>query len=160
MSVKILTVFICAAVGTATGYAVLLRYKKIDRYFEGVCGVISELKKNLAYRRDAAVKVLSSVSADGLLKKQIEEYGAFVQSKDSALEISRGFLPADAHAKVTALFGSLGCSDEKTQLGELDMNAETFGSLKRDAADKLKKLGPLAVKLGFLFGLGVGVLFL
>lgn len=159
MTGKILIVVICAAVGTFAGFVVMNAYRRNVEYLDGVCGLISELKRNMAYRRDAAASVLSGFETKSVqLKKNIGEYMAFVNAKDGKLEISRGFLPPRTHSGVCELFASLGGGDGGAQQRELEIFGSTFEEQRATAAKKSEKYGALAVKLGFLFGLGVGIL--
>ena len=159
MSVKIFIVFLCAAIGVATGYAVMRSYRRNYEYLDGVCAIIGELKRNIAYRRDGAVSVLRAVDIKSRqLEKNVGEYIAFAGSKADKPEISRGLLPAEVHSRTSELFASIGRSDGQSQLDELDMFAERFSALRGVAENKYKKLGGVAVKLGFLIGLGVGIL--
>ncbi len=161
MTAKILILFLCTAVGTATGFFVMKAYRRNLLYMDSVCAMISELKRNISYRRDSAAAILGNFEPKSAqLKKNIDEYLTYVESKDGSLEISRGFLSADSHRKVNEFFKSLGKSDGSSQIGELEMYSQTFGDLKNAAAEKSEKYGTLAVKLGFLFGVGVGILFL
>ncbi len=161
MTGKLLMVLICATVGAATGYLVMRAYKRNKTYMESVCAMIAELKRNISYRRDSVLDILNGFETECVqLKKNIAEYSVYAEEKGGRLEISRGFLSASDHAKVKELFGSLGVFDGKSQLDALDTFAVEFDALKRSAVEKSDKYGVLAVKLGFLFGLGVGVLFL
>ena len=137
MSVKILIVFICTAVGTAAGYFV----------------------RNRSSRRDAAASVLGAAAIDSAqLKKNVAEYIAYTGGKADKPTLSRGFLSAGTYARVCELFYSLGKSDGNSQLDELEMFLKTFGDMRAAAETKCKKQGAVAVKLGFLLGLGVVVL--
>ncbi len=159
MSTKLLIVFLCAAVGTVAGLAVMKRYKRNFLYLDGVCSVISELKRNMSYRRDDAVSVLKRCEVPSAhLKKNIDEYIAFAAAKDGKLSLSRGFLSSAEYANVCALFETVGGSGGAVQASELDGFGTVFTEHKTAAADKLKKYGTAAVKLGFLFGLAVGIL--
>ncbi len=161
MSVKIFVIFICAAIGTAGGYSVMRAFKRNAAYLENVRAMIGALKRNISYRRDSVASVLGEYAAESpQLKKNIDEYIAYVGEKDGKLTLSRGFLSAQAYKRVCELFSSLGKSDGGTQIGELEMFEKSFDELCSLASEKYTKYGPLAVKLGFLFGLGVGVLFL
>lgn len=159
MSVKILIVFVCTAVGTLVGFLIMLRYKRNSAYFEGICAVISELKRNISYRRDSASQVLGGMNIESAqLKKNVGEYIEYAKGTSDKPTISRGFLSEEAYSRVCELFGSLGRADSATQIRELDMFSETFGKLSAAAKQKSDKLGAVAVKIGFLLGLGVGIL--
>ena len=159
MSVKILIVFVCTAVGTLVGFLIMLKYKRNCAYLEGVCAVIGELKRNIAYRRDAASQVLSGMNIQSAqLKKNVGEYIEYAKGGSDKPTISRGFLGEEVYSRVLELFGSLGRADSATQIKELDMFADSFDKLSSEAKQKSDKLGTVAVKLGFLFGLGVGIL--
>lgn len=161
MTAKLLIVFVCAAVGAATGYFVMSAYNRNRLYMESVCAMIAELKRNISYRRDSVAGILGGFETESpQLKKNIAEYSAYAAAKDGELVISRGFLSANDHAKVKELFGSLGVSDGRSQTEGLEAFAAEFDALKKAAIERSEKYGTLAVKLGFLFGLGVGVLFL
>lgn len=161
MSIKLLIIFICAAVGTLAGFLTMRSYRRSYRYLDGVCSLINELRRNIAYRRDSVASILGSYSTESAqLKKNIAEYIAYASSKDGSPDISRGYLPATVHERVCSLFRALGQSDGEGEISELERFSLEFIELRDKAAQKSEKYGPLAVKLGFLFGLGVGVLFL
>lgn len=161
MSIRIVIMFICAAIGTAAGYAIMRTYRRNLAYLEDMCNLVNELKRNISYRKDSATAVLGAFGAESAqLKKNIEEYIKFASEKDGKLEISRGTLQKTTYASVCGFFSSLGLYDGAAQLGELEMYGSGFCDLKKAAAEKSEKYGPLAVKLGFLFGLCAGVLFL
>ena len=161
MSIKILAVFVFTAIGTAVGYAVMRTYKRNLSYMRAVCELIADLKRNISYKRDGAVNILSGyTSSDDRLNGNIREYLAYATSKSGELSISKGFLPQDAYKQVVGLFSSLGASDDVGQLNELKLYEDAFSVLKNSAEEKSDKYGALSVKLGFLFGLAVGILFL
>lgn len=163
MTFKILVVALCAALGTAAGYIIMKSYKRKTSYMSGLCALIGELKRNISYRRDAAASVAEgfSLSAEsGLLKKHIDEYKAFVAAKNGELILSRSFLSKDAYSSVCSFFTALGKTDEASQLDELEMYYKDFSERLAKASAESERYGALAVKLGFLLGLGVGVLFL
>lgn len=161
MTTKFLIVLVCAAIGTATGFLVMRGYKRKSEYLENICKVIAELKRNISFRRDSASVILKTMQTDSAqLRKNIDEYIGFAAAKDGELKLSRGFLDNGEYGKVKELFLSLGTSDDATQLNELDMYADAFSRMRDAAAEKSNKYGALAVKLGFLFGVGVGVLFI
>ncbi len=161
MSVKIFAVFIFAAIGTAAGYIVMRTYKRNVSYMRAVCELIADLKRNISYRRDGAVNILSDyTSTDEKLNGNIKEYLSYATAKNGELSLSKGFLPQDAYRQVKGLFSSLGAMDDVGQLNELKLYEDAFSALKKSAEEKSDKYGALAVKLGFLFGLAVGILFL
>lgn len=161
MSTKLFLIFLCVAVGTLCGYVVMLSYKKNYSYLDGVCGMIGALKQNLIYKKDSAPRVLGGLPvSSSQLKKNIDEYIDFTAGKSDKRIVSRGFLSKTAFDEVGELFGAIGGSDEGTQIAQLDGFTAKFENLRADAERKYKKYGAVAVKLGFLLGLGVGVLVL
>lgn len=161
MSVKLLIVFVCAAVGTCCGFFIMRNYRRSCEYYKDLCDLVGELRRNISYRRDSAATVLSRFKTDSsLLNRNICEYLTFARSKSEAPDISKGFLPAAAFGDINAFFTTLGKNDGNSQLDELEMYDKKFTMLCEKATVKSSKYGTLAVKLGFLFGLAVGVLFL
>ncbi|MCH5162983.1 MAG: hypothetical protein J1G38_05795 [Clostridiales bacterium] len=161
MTNKLFILVICAAVGTAAGFIVMKTYKRKHAYLVGVCDMIGELKRNISYRNDSAASILGAFDTESTqLKKNIGEYIAYTEAKDGKLDISRGFLSSGDHAKVKELFGALGTSDGASQMERLNSFSKLFEDMRDKAGEKSDKYGALSVKLGFLFGLGVGVLFL
>lgn len=161
MSTKLFLICLCVAVGTFCGYLVLQSYKKNYSYMDGVCGLISSLKQNLIYKKDSVPLVLGSMPvSSSQLKKNIDEYIDFTAGKSDKRIVSRGFLSKSAFDEVSELFGALGSSDEGTQTAQLDGFAAKFENLRAEAERKYKKYGTVAVRLGFLLGLGLGVLVL
>lgn len=159
MTIKILIIFVCVALGTAGGYAVMRSYKRNFVYLDGVCKMIDELKRNISFRRDPAQRALSVLALDSpLLKKNIAEYTEYAVGKLDAPTISRGFLSDEVYGRVCDFFRSLGKSDGKSQTEQLDAFYSAFDKLRAAAEKKFNTVGVVAVKLGFLFGLGVGIL--
>lgn len=161
MTTKIFLMFLCTAVGTFCGYSVLLSHKRNYVYLDGVCDVINALKQNLSYKKDALPVALGRINVTSRqLKKNIEEYISFASGQSDKRDISRGFLSQSTYNAVTELFGAIGGSDESSQSRGLDALYTRFDKLRSAAETKYKKFGPVAVKLGFLIGLGTGVLIL
>ncbi len=158
---KILLIFVFTAIGTASGFTVMRAYRRDLAYLSGVCAMIDELKRNISYRKDGAADILRGYKSESdRLTVNIGEYLKYAAEKDGTLEISKGYLSAPVHKAVCGFFASLGRSDGDAQLKELDAYGSSFCKLRDAAKEKSEKYGALAVKLGFLFGLGVGVLFL
>ena len=162
MNLKILAVFVFTAIGTVAGYIVMRTYRRNVSYMRAVCELIADLKRNISYRRDGAVNILSGyTSSDKRLNGNIKEYLTYATAKNGELTLSKGFLPQDEYRQVVGLFSSLGASsDDVGQLNELKLYEDAFSAFKTTAELKADKYGTLAVKLGFLFGLAVGILFL
>lgn len=161
MSVKIVIVALCAAIGTATGYLIMRSYKRNFEYLDGLTAAVNELKRNIAYRRDGTCGVLRGMTfKSALLCKNVAEYVEFAGGKREKPEISRGALPADIHAAACEFFAALAAGDGGAQTSTLDMYAEKFGAMRTVASEKCAKQGGVAVKLGFLVGLGIGILVL
>lgn len=159
MITKILILVVCAALGTVVGFGILREYKRKQRYLEEVCAMIRELKRNMDYRRDCAASVLKRFMPESsLLKDNIAQYLGFVESKDGELKISRGYLSKPVHDGMCELFLALGCSDGASEKRGLNDFSAVFEERAAAAKAKTEKFGALAVKLGFLFGLCIGIL--
>lgn len=159
MTLKIAIVFICAAIGTATGYMVMRSCRLRYGYINELCGIIAELKHNVRYRRDGAVGIFRSLTVNnGHLSKNISEYIDYATGKTDKPNISKGYLENETFDAVCGFFGTFGRTDGKSQLDELKMYEDKFLSLDKKAEDKYNKVSAAAVKLGFLIGLGVGIL--
>ena len=159
--IKILVVCLCAAIGTGCGYAIMLRYKREKNYIDGVVKMIDAIKHNISYRRDKLKEILVGfLPESAALKKNIDEYVEFLNGSADKPNLTKGSTPAAAYDRVCELFDSLGASDERTQIDRLNGFSDSFIKLKKDADERFNKYGGAAVKLGFLFGLGVGVLIL
>lgn len=155
---SVFLLFVCAAVGTFGGYLILLSYKRYYSYLDGICAMIGALKQNLSYKKDSVPVVLSGLNiANVQLKKNIQEYICFASGTGSK-ELSRGFLPQETFDCVNELFDSIGGSDESTQGARLDALLLKFEKLREAAENKYRGFGGMAVKLGFLIGLAIGVL--
>ncbi|MDE6201060.1 MAG: hypothetical protein K2M47_04200 [Clostridiales bacterium] len=161
MSTKLFLLFLCAAVGTFCGYMILLSYKKNYSYLDGVCGMINALKQNLSYKKDSVPVVLGGLKVESSqLQKNIREYIGFTDGQSDGRVISRGFLPQSTYDGVNDLFEAIGGSDESSQNARLDALSLRFEKLRAEAERKYKSMGAVAVKLGFLIGLGIGILVL
>lgn len=159
MTFKLLIVFACAAGGLFCGYTVLLTYKKSFAYLSDVCMMISELRHNLSYRNDPVPDVLRRLSyGSPQLKRNIAEYVDYIDGKTDTFDLGKGYLSKATYAEVAELFGALGMSDGKTQSDMLSAYSSKFEERRAEAEKKYNKYGAVAVKLGFLLGLGVGIL--
>ncbi len=163
MTQKILIIVICVAVGTTSGYMVMKTFKRNLGYLTDLCALLDELKRNISYRSDGAAEILGRFAANAgsvQLKKNIAEYVDYASSKSGTLSVSRGFLSKDVYTSVNEFFASLGEADRRGQLDALGAFSQAFEKYRERAAERSNKYGTLSVKLGFLFGLGAGVLFL
>ena len=155
---SVFLLFVCAAIGTLCGYLILLSYKRHYSYLDDACAVISALKQNLSYKKDSVPAVLGRLNVtNAQLKKNIQEYISFASGQSANKELSRGFLPQATFDGVKELFDFIGGSDEGTQGARLDAHLTRFEKLREDAEKKYKGQGRVAVKLGLLIGLAVGV---
>lgn len=160
MSVKILICFLCVATGSACGYFVLIGHRRNFMYADGLCGAIQTLLRNMAYRRDSAARALSSFACSSpALQKNIAEYVSYAEGKSEKLNLSRGGIAVELFAKAGEFLSAIG-GDGNSYLSVLSAFNAECEKLRDEYEKKYKKFGPVAVKLGFLFGLGVGVLVL
>lgn len=159
MSIKVLIVFLCAGIGTATGYMIMRSHKLRYMYINELCGIIAELKHNVRYRRDGAASIFRSLTVSNKqLGKNVNEYIDYASGNADKPSISKGYLENDIFDAVSGFFTAFGRTDGKSQLDELKMYEDKFLSLKAKAEEKYNKVSAAAVKLGFLIGLGVGIL--
>ncbi len=161
MTTKLLLLFLFMGMGTFCGYAVMLSMRRRYTYLNGVCKIIGDIKRNVAYRKDSLSGMLAGVDCESAqLKKNVEEFIQYVDGKADKPQFSRGFLPKDIYDKAVDLFTSIGKSDGPTQIEQLTVFEKDFSKLCAESKKKYTDLGGVAVKLGFLLGLGVGILIL
>lgn len=151
-----MSVFVCTAVGCACGLIIMRGLREKHVYLSDMCAFIAELKRNMAYRRDGAASVCARfVTSSKQLKKQLGEYIEYADGKSGELDLSRGTLSDEVYSEVCALFKAVGEARV-----ELTAFGERFDAMSAAAQNKYKTYGAMSVKLGFLLGLGVGILML
>lgn len=159
MTTKLLLLFLFMGMGTFCGYSVMLSLRRRYLYLSGVCKVIGDIKRNVAYRKDSLSGMLAGFDCESAqLKKNVEEFIRYADGKSDSPQFSRGFLPKDIFDRAVELFTSIGKSDGPTQIEQLSVFEKDFTKLCAESEKKYTDVGGIAVKLGFLLGLGVGIL--
>ncbi len=159
MTVKLTLMFMSAVVGTFIGLILSKRLTRRRRYFEEMISLINTLIGDFRFKQNSVTSLLKSFSADET-KSTVEEFIAYVDSSGSELKLSKQDLTKREHNVVYEMFSALGTYDLDTQVFMLDSYKKKFEEFYGAAKDSEERYGKVYVKLGFLFGLGLGLVLL
>lgn len=159
MAGKLLLLLLSAAVGLLAGsaYNRLLTARK--RYFAEYKRFLQYVHTDVDCRRTDIVTLAGAFDTnDPLLKKHLTEYTEGLKSGGRTL--SRGSLTAGETEAVGRTLFAIGRVDAVTQLNELKAAVSDAEQRCAAAAARQEKYGGLAIKLGFMAGLALGILLL
>ncbi|MCL2599201.1 MAG: stage III sporulation protein AB, partial [Firmicutes bacterium] len=143
--------------GCLVGVYFYKRYKARCQFFVDIVGLIDALMIDVRYKQEGLPSILRDyqTAIKSELLKTISDYlaGRLENTKHTILT------KQEMH-KVKQFFLSLGRLDSDTQLLVLEGYKQEFVVLCSVAKEKFSKYGGTAIKLGFLLGMGVGILFL
>ncbi len=126
-------------------------------YFEGLIMLVNDFACDIRFRQTNLSDILSSQS-NPAIKNNLEELAAFVNGKTEKLFITRGDLTRREYESVKAFFSDLGTYDLNTQIIVLENHKQKFNEFYETARKKEKEQASMAVKLGFMFGLAIGIM--
>ncbi len=160
MITKFLIVALCMVAGTMTGAVFSKKLVKRAEYFENLLDLVNAIISEVKFRKSTTKTILSEFcGSDGsLLSEHLKTY---IDCEDfSSFRLSKSFLSKEEAAEIEKLFLSLGTSDSKTQIFELENYKLKILNMRETANEKKKKLGGLYIKLGFFAGLTLGIIIL
>jgi stage III sporulation protein AB len=156
---KLFMVFFAAFAGLMCGLFLRKRVALREKYFEELVRIIERLISDISFSQARLETILSDyVSVSPEMSKNLEEYTAFLRGGE--LNLSKGILTKREHRLVKEFFERLGGSDLDTQVNELGNRKQVFLDTLTEAKRKNKSYGGAYVKLGFLGGLLIGILFI
>lgn len=151
----IIVIFVCGCAGCLIGVFFYKKYKERSAYFTDVVGLIETLVVDVRYRQDGLLMVLNNYKV-GLKSDFSSTIESFLNGNIGEQKIS--VLNKIERKRVEKFFASLGRIDSDTQLLLLQGEKEEFTKLSTLAKEKFVKYGSMFIKLGFLLGIGIGIL--
>jgi len=148
------------ALGAMAGLYFSKRLTKRANYFDSLMELLNLFMSEMKFKKTTTKQVLAEFQDRGKtpLNININEY---IDCNDfSSLKLSKGILTDSERNEVKKFFLSLGTSDSHTQIFELENFRERFSQMQNQAQEKRKKYGSMSIKLGFLAGLAVGIIFI
>lgn len=153
MTTKFLILIAFTAAGTFVGLYINKCYGERALYYRELCGFVQKLLNELPFRKESVSAITREYEMHSKrLSKQLEEYRAGI-----APTVKTGYSLAERN-ELTAFFKRLGTGDLQSELGALSSYAQTFEKKSQLCESDRTKKGALAIKLGFLGGLCIGVL--
>lgn len=156
MTDKLFILFISGFAGAMIGYYFFKRSKEEVKFYDDLIGYCDYLIGDINFRQQP----ISALTEQYILKSSPK----FKQILNVYLSYLNGgelkFGEKEEKKGIKEFFVSLGLSDAKTQTEELINYKAKFEGYKKDAEKAFNGLGKNSVKLGFLFGLIFGLLFI
>lgn len=143
---------------TLAGFAIGRYYKVRKEYFSELDNLLLRFSSNLTFSLDTVPKVLSSYETKStLLSGQLS--AAVGNMSGEKKKLPSGYLSKNEFAFVEDMFGSLGTYNSIAEKNANENNRLRLKEYREASESKYNKLGKSCVKLGFLFGLLLAVLF-
>jgi len=152
---KIIIIFVCACAGCLVGLFFYKRYKARNLYFADIVELIQTLIVDVRYRQDGLITVLREYQAS-IKSDFANTIECFLQGNIDSYKLS--LLKKAEIQKVIKFFNSLGKIDSGTQLLILNGQLEKFTKCSNNAKGLFAKYGSTFIKLGFLLGMGFGII--
>ena len=169
-----LTVLLSVA-GTIVGLIAEMRLKARKVYFDELDALLSRYAETLNFGMDTVPELLKSYAPSSkLLGRHIASALASMSAGSEHAELSGGYSAAAISlvpfasggyltkaetAFVGKLFADLGTGNAESEKNRVARDRVMLSEYKAAAADKYARMGKAGIKLGFLFGLLLSVLF-
>ena len=154
-----LTVLLSVA-GTIVGLIAEMRLKARKEYFDELDALLSRYAETLNFGMDTVPELLKSYAPSSkLLGRHIASALASMSAGSEHAELSSGYLTKAETAFVGKLFADLGTGNAESEKNRVARDRVMLSEYKAAAADKYARMGKAGIKLGFLFGLLLSVLF-
>ncbi len=154
-----LTVLLSVA-GTIVGLIVEMRLKARKEYFDELDALLSRYAETLNFGMDTVPELLKSYAPSSkLLGRHIASALASMSAGGEHAALSGGYLTKAETAFVGKLFTDLGTGNAESEKNRVARDRVMLSEYKAAAADKYARMGKAGIKLGFLFGLLLSVLF-
>lgn len=159
MTVKLTLMFMSAVVGTFIGLILTKRLTRRRKYFEELILLVNTLIGDFRFKQNSVSSILKNFSADAT-KSTVAEFTTFADGAEHELKLSRQDMTKREYNVVYEMFSALGTYDLDTQVFMLDTYKTKLNEFYEAAKDMEARYGKVYIKLGFLFGLGLGLVLL
>ena len=164
MKIVLLILFIVCS--TYIGYCFSRKYKQRADFFQAIIMLCQKFELEINYSRDRVKNIL--LNLDEKHKKKLfgvdKNYILYLEQKEDLTKnlLFKEFkhLKEDEKDLLIMFFKSLGRSDVDSQSREINNFQDRFESISKSAIADNKKYGALSIKLGFIAGLFLVVLFI
>lgn len=157
MSDKLLLTVIFAVVGTLIGMIINKSLLERKKYFEDVEHFLSEFISNLNFKRETIKVVFTNyLPSSEILKKQIK---CHMDSNFQSVNFSSILLSKTEVKFTNDIFSEIGLHSIEVEKTFVNDCFEKIKTVREKVEIKYKKLGSASIKLGFLCGLMLAVLF-
>lgn len=145
--------------GCLIGLALTRRSKEKEKYYCDIVELCAHIINHISYKAEKLSEVIGSAGVcSAALRRNLEQYKTYLSGGE--LNISADILTKSECEQVKEFFSELGKYDGDTQIGEIKRRCHDFEQKYKRIKEKNDKQGNMYIKLGFLFGLLVGVLLL
>ena len=160
MEIYILVLFTCTLAGTVVGNQIHKKYKVKRVYFEQFLALINLLISDFSFRQSKIKTLISNFekSVGSEMKIHCNEFIKCIDGEK--LTLSKLMLTPEEYTAVENFLSALGGFDLDTQLGQLNAYKVKFNEFYLLSKEREDKYGKPSVKLGFMLGLGCGILIL
>ena len=163
---KILLLVFAVIATTYIGYSFSRKYKQRADFFGAIVMLCQKFNLEINYSRERVKNILKNL--DDKHKKKLygvdKNYILYLEQQEELTKdlLCKNFkyLKEDERDLLLMFFKSLGRSDVESQSKEINNFQERFDNLTKTAVADNKKYGSLSLKLGFIAGLFIVVLFI
>lgn len=161
MIAKFFIVFLSATAGTFIGLIFSNRMTRRRKFFEELISFTNSLASDLKFKQSMISEIISVQikNYSGKLKDLLDEY-VFYLKNGGDLKLSKFDMSQREYSTVVEFFTSIGTLDLDTQLFVFENHKTKFSEYYKASEKQEKNFGKTAVKLGFLGGLAVGIMFI
>jgi len=159
MTTRLFIVFLCCVAGVMCGLALSNKTRHREKYFAQLLMFMDRLFSDIGFLQNTIEQIVIGFECKSThLAKNLNEYAGFINGNE--LKLTQGVLTKRELELVKDFFIRLGTLDLSSQLDELSAKKAMFTQIFEAAKQRNKSYGKAYIKLGFLLGLGLGILFL
>lgn len=155
-------IFICGFLGCIIGVLLTNKHKNKYLFYKELNDFFSYIKHSISFSQ----KLIKEITIDfyGNRKKHLfnyDEYLDYLNSKrlDATFDIKESdFLTKNEKKEVVTYFSQLGKLNLNAEIEKLEEIISAVNTCKEEKKEEFKKYSNIFIKLGILFGLGVGII--
>ena len=157
-----LTVILFSVCGGTIGWYYSSKLRRRRKYLQDALAFVNYLYTDIGFRQSGLESMTKTfVERCGRdFSQNLTEFIRYISGKDETLVLSRGLLSESQYNIIYNMFSTLGIYDLATQLKVLESSRQNIDEIFDKVKSAESKFSGNLIKLGTLFGLMVGVLFL
>ncbi len=157
-----LTALLFSVCGGAIGWYYSSKLRRRRKYLQDALDFVNYLYTDIGFKQSGLESMAKAfVSRCGRdFSLSLTEFIRYISGKDETLDLSRGLLSENQYNNIYNMFSTLGIYDLATQLKVLEGSRRNIEEIFDKVKSTESKFSGNLIKLGTLFGLMIGILFL